>query len=100
GFVYRPATGEGGISNANGAAGIFFNFGSGGSRCTGGWTAGALTSVNNLQLNTSGGARPTANAANRGTIWYSRSAGGAADTVEICVKSAADTYSWVTIATG
>lgn len=52
------------------------------------------------QLNAGGVARPTANAANRGTLWYSRSANGAADTVQICVKSAADTYSWVTIATG
>lgn len=56
--------------------------------------------LNTVHLNTAGTARPTANAANRGTLWYSKSANGAADTVEICLKSAADTYSWVTIATG
>jgi hypothetical protein len=54
----------------------------------------------NLQLNTTGSARPTADAAHRGTFWYSKSAGGVADTVEVCLKSAGDTYSWVTIATG
>lgn len=53
-----------------------------------------------VHLNPGGAARPTADASSRGTIWYSKSAGGAADTVEICLKSAADTYSWVTIATG
>lgn len=53
-----------------------------------------------IRLNPAGVARPTADAANRGTVWYSKSAGGAADTVQICLKSAADTYSWVTIATG
>ncbi len=53
-----------------------------------------------LQLNLQGNARPTANAANRGTFYYSKSAGGAADTIQICLKSAGDTYSWVTIATG
>jgi hypothetical protein len=52
------------------------------------------------QFNEGGVARPTANAANRGCLWYSKSAAGAADTVQICLKSAADTYSWVTIATG
>lgn len=53
-----------------------------------------------VQLGITGAARPTANATNRGTLWYSRSANGAADTIEICLKSAADTYSWVVIATG
>jgi hypothetical protein len=53
-----------------------------------------------LQLNPGGAARPTADASNRGTLWYSKSANGSADTVQICLKSAADTYSWVTIATG
>jgi hypothetical protein len=51
------------------------------------------------QLGIAGTAQPPANATNRGTLWYSRSAGGAADTVEMCMKSAADTYSWVVIAT-
>lgn len=63
-------------------------------------TAGNAAMTGTAQLNTGGNARPTANAANRGRLWYSRSAGGAADTVEICLKSAGDTYSWVTIATG
>lgn len=53
-----------------------------------------------LRLGIGGGARPAADATTRGTLWYSKSAGGAADTIEICLKSAGDTYSWVTIATG
>lgn len=70
-----------------------------------GWTAGMGADgqffiAGTLQLNTTGSARPTANAANRGKFWYSRSASLSADTVEVCLKSAADTYSWVTIATG
>lgn len=53
-----------------------------------------------LALNEDGLARPTASAAYRGTIWYSKSISGVADTVEICLKSAGDAYSWVTLATG
>jgi len=53
-----------------------------------------------VQLGKAGTARPAASASTRGTFWYSLSAGGAADTVQVCLKSAADTYSWVTIATG
>lgn len=61
---------------------------------------GNLNLQGTLQLGGSGSARPTANASNRGKFWYSKSAGGAADTVQVCLKSAGDTYSWVTIATG
>ena len=53
-----------------------------------------------FQLGTQGGARPAADVNSRGKLWYSRSAGGAADTLEVCLKSAADTYSWKTISTG
>lgn len=53
-----------------------------------------------LALNEDGVAKPAAGEAYRGTLWYSKSAGGVADTVEICLKSAADSYSWVVIATG
>ena len=61
---------------------------------------GPQNNTSTLQLGTAGTARPTANAASRGTLWYSLSAGGAADTIQMCLKSAADTYSWVTISTG
>ena len=53
-----------------------------------------------LQMNISGASRPAASAAMRGTVWYTKSAGGVADTLSVCLKSAADTYSWVTISTG
>lgn len=53
-----------------------------------------------VQLNVAGGTRPAASAAHRGKVWYTLSAGGVADTLSVCLKSAADTYAWVTISTG
>ena len=52
-----------------------------------------------LQLTTTS-ARPTAGPDYRGMMWVTPGGAGVADTVEICLKSAADTYSWVNIATG
>lgn len=46
------------------------------------------------------GSEPTANAANRGKIIRTEGGAGVADTLRVCMKSAGDTYSWVTIATG
>lgn len=53
----------------------------------------------NLQM-IGGGTKPTAAAGVRGTMWYSKAAAGVADTIEVCLKSAADTYSWKVIQTG
>lgn len=63
---------------------------------TAGSTAGglALTSVRWVT-----GTRPTCDAAARGTSWYVAGGAGAADTIEICLKSAADTYAWTALAT-
>src|SRR5689334_24987106 len=48
----------------------------------------------------SGGAsQPAAAAGLRGTIWYTAGGAGVADKLEVCVKSAGDTYSWVPVAT-
>lgn len=44
--------------------------------------------------------RPTAAAAVRGMLWVVRGGTGVTDTLEVCMKAAADTYSWVTIVTG
>lgn len=44
--------------------------------------------------------RPTAAVAYRGMLWVVQGAGGAADTLSVCLKSAGDTYSWKTISTG
>ncbi|MHB1065428.1 MAG: hypothetical protein ACYC1Z_13235 [Georgenia sp.] len=90
-----------GVFSLNGASGIFVNLGSGRAGSTGDFDAGAsLNTASTVQLNTGGNARPAASATTRGTLWYSKSAASAADTVEICLKSAADTYSWVVISTG
>ena len=46
-----------------------------------------------LQL-TSNSLRPSCSVSNRGTFWFVRSPQGAADHVQVCSKSAADTYAW------
>lgn len=38
--------------------------------------------------------RPWCGASNRGTIWVTQGATGVADTLEVCVKQANDTYIW------
>ncbi len=45
-------------------------------------------------------ARPAASSSIRGLMYYTISAGGVTDKIEICMKSAADTYNWITIVTG
>lgn len=97
---YRTSDGMCGLHNGAAAwLGLFP--GTGASGCSGTFTTGADQIVSrSVQLNTTGIARPAASASTRGTLWYSKSAGGVADTLEVCLKSAADTYSWVTIATG
>lgn len=45
-------------------------------------------------------ALPVASAVYRGVMAFQTGASGAADTVKVCVKSAADTYSWATMVTG
>jgi hypothetical protein len=46
------------------------------------------------------GALPSASATYRGCLWVVQGAGGAADVCYVCLKSAADTYSWKTVSTG
>lgn len=43
--------------------------------------------------------RPTADATHRGMIWSTWGVAGVADTCEMCMKKADDTYAWVTIVT-
>ena len=46
------------------------------------------------------GALPTASASLRGALFVVRGGAGAADTLQVCLKAAAGSYSWKTIATG
>lgn len=46
------------------------------------------------------GARPTAGVAYRGMLFVTQGAGGVTDTISVCLKAAAGTYSWVPIITG
>lgn len=45
------------------------------------------------------GSKPAAGSSYRGMIWYTPGGAGVADSIEICAKSAADTYSWVKLST-
>jgi len=74
----------------------------GGSNNTDVYANGNIKAVSGGVTPNEGGAgtRPTASASVRGMIWVTQNGSGVADTVEICLKSSADTYSWVTIATG
>lgn len=51
------------------------------------------------QLNTAT-ARPTCSSTVRGLLWVVESASGVTDNLSVCLKAAADTYSWVQIITG
>jgi uncharacterized membrane protein len=46
------------------------------------------------------GARPSAGASYRGMLYVLQGAGGVADKIQVCLKSAANTYSWVDIVSG
>jgi len=45
-------------------------------------------------------ALPTASATYRGVMAYQAGAGGVADTIKCCMKTAADVYAWTTVVTG
>lgn len=64
---------------------------------TDGSTGQGKLQVGGLQFVT--GSRPTCDASARGFVWYVAGGAGVADTIEICGKAAADTYSWVALAT-
>lgn len=53
---------------------------------------------NGLRFETTG-TKPTCNASAAGYMWREIGGAGVADTFEACMKSAADTYAWVVIAT-
>lgn len=46
-----------------------------------------------LQLSQTG-AQPTCDSTRRGTIWYEASGTGVADILQLCAKTAGDTYAW------
>jgi hypothetical protein len=48
---------------------------------------------------TTTGSKPTCNSSLRGSIWRTEGGNGVADKIEMCLKSAADTYAWVALAT-
>lgn len=48
----------------------------------------------------SSGPLPAADVAHRGFVWVVTGAAGVADTAYVCLKTAANTYSWMLLATG
>jgi hypothetical protein len=49
-----------------------------------------------IMLNTTT-SKPTCSATTRGTLWFTQSASGVKDMLEVCAKDAANTYAWRTI---
>lgn len=62
-------------------------------------TRAVRVTVSDIGVQWATGTRPTCDAAARGTTWYVAGGAGVADTFEVCGKAAADTYSWVALAT-
>lgn len=56
-----------------------------------------ISSTGGVRLNIQSGAKPTCEAAIRGTIHYSPGGAGVADALEVCRKDAADAYAWVAL---
>lgn len=85
-----PQQGSADCGLARNAAGVV--------RVTDGSTGNGRVLADAIQL---GGvaAQPAAAAGVRGMIWYTPGGAGVADKLEVCAKSAGDTYSWVPVAT-
>jgi hypothetical protein len=58
---------------------------------------GAKLEVNGgIRLNTAT-AKPTCDASQRGTLWFTQGGAGVKDTLEVCAKDANDVYAWRTL---
>lgn len=64
---------------------------------TGGVSRAYIDHGGGIRLGLQDQAKPTCDASHRGTIWYDPAANGSLDTLEICRKSALDSYDWVTL---
>lgn len=62
-------------------------------------TGGQFRTTTGLRLNTAGAVAPTCDSTTRGMLWYTASAGGVADKMEVCAKSTLDAYAWRSMAT-
>jgi len=58
-------------------------------------SVGKIDSTGGIQLNT--GAQPACDLSTRGTLWFTQSASGVKDTLEVCAKDATDAYAWRTV---
>jgi hypothetical protein len=82
-----------------GAAIMRVSGGSGGLKVANASTGYQEMQAQDFKLVPNGVSQPSCVSGIRGTIWYTSSAGGAADKIEICAKAAADTYAWRSMAT-
>lgn len=120
GWVLKAYNSGSGLAVASNRS-MMYNFGGGGITISGGgsgdvWIAAGgyanpgnvVCTFNTDQSMTSNGgviiattaARPTAGASYRGMLWVTQGAGGVADKISVCLKSAANTYSWVDVVSG
>ena len=60
---------------------------------------GSASAYNGLNIATTA-SRPTAAVGVRGMLWVVQGGAGVADTLQVCLKSSGDTYSWKTVSTG
>lgn len=65
-----------------------------------GTTVAEVWDDGSVRLNTNGGTKPTASATHRGKLFVEQGAGGVTDRYFVCLKSAADAFSWVEVANG
>lgn len=65
-----------------------------------GTTVAEVWDDGSVRLNTNGGTKPTAAAAHRGKLFVEQGGAGVTDRYFVCLKSAADTYSWVEVVNG
>lgn len=56
--------------------------------------------MRSVEIGGTSGERPTCTSSVRGRIWTTQGGAGVTDTLYQCMKSAADTYAWITVTTG
>ena len=65
-------------------------------KVTNGSTGSGSVNAQSVQLSSSG-AQPGCSSSSRGTFWFVQSPSGTADHLQVCSKTASDTYTWVSV---
>lgn len=59
--------------------------------------SGDFSVAKSLQFAGTGSSKPVCGVTHRGKLWFMQEVAGVADTVEVCKKTAADSYAWVAL---